>query len=1039
MADTVKSPGETGPPRCPGCGRVLEPEGGGLCPVCALEDAAAGLIEEGGLAQNTAPLALDDLPLQSGAPRRVGRYELHELVGAGGMGVVYRAWQTDLERWVAIKLLPPAWFEVPEARERFRQEALTLARLRHPNIVALHDFGESEGQPYLVMEYVEGTNLAHRTGEWLTEPEKVAGHVKAAADALQAAHQGNVLHRDLKPSNLLLDADDRIRITDFGLARPITGGSELTRSGQVLGTLAYVAPEQVSIGSRAATAASDVYSLGAVLFHLLTGRPPFLAGSAAALLQQVARDFPPAPSTLNPLVPRDLEVICLKCLQKEPRDRYASADELAQDLGRFLARQEIRARPLPWLRRARRWARSHRAEAAAAGLGLVLMATLGTGVTLAIRERMTAIRTQMAAAEEVVEREQLRAYAHQLAEAWRALAAQDPVQARQRLDATPVSLRGWEHRFLLGQPASDQRSWSAHAHGITAVAANATGDRIASGDGRGHVRVWDAASQQLLQHHFLHRGRVNSLRFSRDGRYLASSGADGNACVLETQTGTVLARHQAKAALNGAVFCGDTTELLTVGDHGRLEHWRGTTNGPPGLVLLRQNRLLAVDWHAGLKAYAAADDLGRVHVGRIRAELESSAESQETEDGAVRKDTWQAHSAPVSSLAWSPDGTVLASGAVNGQVHLWNPTSGESVRVLQDSGSAFWELAWSADGVWVAAATGGGNPVVWSADGTAAPPVSTHGQGALWSVAFLGSEHRLVGGGRDRHLSIWDVAPRPAQRATRTSWLTGVTRVRFAHSKSWFVAGGVRGELWCLDAGTGATNWAVRSAQDRISALAISGDDHWVVAGGSAGRLEVRSSGTGDLNRELTPGRGAIRALAFHPRGHLLAVGGDDRVLRVLDFETGQVVRAFPARPNRIARVAFSPDGDHVLCSGADQRLVVWPLEAADPANGITPPATVEDFDLASGGLVVTVSRGEGARFWRLPDLTLVAQTEPTAARLRAGALTPDGRRLVTTDDFGALQCWDVRTGIPLLHVPLLGAPMRDLRFGGRRRWPGWT
>lgn len=322
-----------------------------------------------------------------------GGIELHEEIGRGGMGVVYRARQSALNRTVAVKVLLRAQFASKEERERFFRESQAAARLQHPGIVAVHEVGEDEGLPWFSMDYVPGRSLEQIVREHPMSARAAAECVRKVASAIRHAHEQGVLHRDLKPSNILIGADGEPRITDFGIARIVateTTGSiqaELTHTGQSLGSPGYAAPEQLLHGR--ADARTDVYGLGALLYHLLTGRPPFQGSTLEAILIQVRESDPLSPKRLNPTVPRDLETICLKCLHKSPEARYDSAQAVAEDLGRFLDGLSIAARPLGPLPRLMRWMQRHPSVAALIGAVLLLLMALVAGfLHVARKEKM---------------------------------------------------------------------------------------------------------------------------------------------------------------------------------------------------------------------------------------------------------------------------------------------------------------------------------------------------------------------------------------------------------------------------------------------------------------------------------------------------------------------------------------------------------------------------------------------------------------------------------------------------------------------------
>ena len=337
---------------------------------------------------------LDRWPVESGVESEglleITGYTVLGVLGRGGMGVVYRAWQQDLNRSVAIKMVHGGAQASPAILARFRVEAEAVARLKHPNLVQIHGIGQQAGSPYLVLELVEGDSLAQRLAGTPQPVAMAAGLVETLARAIHAAHQQGVVHRDLTPANVLLTAEGIPKITDFGLAKLLIGGGDLrTHTGELLGTPSYMAPEQAASRHHAISAATDVYALGAILYELLTGRPPFKAESPLETSRQVLTDEPLAPSRLRPKLPRNLETICLKCLGKEPAQRYASALELAEDLRRFQEGRSIVARPVGSAERLRKWVKRQPAVAALLAVsGVALVAgVVGLGAVAGIQAR----------------------------------------------------------------------------------------------------------------------------------------------------------------------------------------------------------------------------------------------------------------------------------------------------------------------------------------------------------------------------------------------------------------------------------------------------------------------------------------------------------------------------------------------------------------------------------------------------------------------------------------------------------------------------
>ncbi len=316
-------------------------------------------------------------------PPQLSGYEVQDELGRGGMGIVYRAWDQSLHRPVAIKMLLAGDFARPDERERFGREAEAAAGLRHPNIAQVYQVGDLEGRPYFMMEFVEGGSLAERLAISHLAAGPAAALIATLAEAVQAAHDRGIVHRDLKPGNILLTKNGTLKIADFGLARRLDDGASLTRSGVPLGTPNYMAPEQALGLTHSIGPAADIYALGAILYEALTGRPPFRADTTAETLRQVVEQEPTPPSRWKATVPRDLEVICLKCLRKEPHRRYPSAAALAEDLRRFERGEAMTARPTGLLERSARWLGRRRVLVAALLVGTLLgVALVSAGLLL---------------------------------------------------------------------------------------------------------------------------------------------------------------------------------------------------------------------------------------------------------------------------------------------------------------------------------------------------------------------------------------------------------------------------------------------------------------------------------------------------------------------------------------------------------------------------------------------------------------------------------------------------------------------------------
>src|SRR5262245_26831224 len=336
---------------CPRCGRALPQDAPrGLCAKCLL----TAMLDGGPLAG-----ALRAAVGKTIMPRAFGTYELLEEVARGGMGIVYKARQPQINRVVAVKVMAAGQFAAPDFVKRFRTEAEAVASLDHPNIVPIYEVGECEGQPFFSMRFCEGGSLAGRISnrEFRITDREATGLLEKLARAIHYAHQRGILHRDIKPGNVLLDAQGGPHLTDFGLAKLVEKESTLTRTMAMLGTPSYMSPEQARGEAKQLTTAVDVYGLGAVFYELLTGQPPFAGGTTMETVRRVLEKEPRRPSVLKPGIDRDLETICLKCLEKDPAHRYGSAEALGADLERWQRHEPVEARPPSAAYRLGKWTR----------------------------------------------------------------------------------------------------------------------------------------------------------------------------------------------------------------------------------------------------------------------------------------------------------------------------------------------------------------------------------------------------------------------------------------------------------------------------------------------------------------------------------------------------------------------------------------------------------------------------------------------------------------------------------------------------------
>ena len=568
MDDITTATMRNSPGKCSMCGVEISADAEyGLCQACIQNQPTTGLDLVVGDESPTIPSAY---PLSGSRIRYFGDYELLGEIARGGMGVVYKARQMRLDRVVAVKMILDGALTDDTAIRRFYIEAKAASNLQHPNIVPIHQIGEHEGKHFFSMDYIEGSNLSKVIGGKPLPTEQAAKYMLTIAEAIHYAHTHGTLHRDLKPSNILIDLNGNPHITDFGLAKKTGSESGLTMTGAIMGSPSYMPPEQTRGQNDLVDARSDVYSLGAILYELLTGRAPFLAATVVETLRQVQDEEPVSPRLLSKAVPVDLETICLKCLEKTPQKRYTSAHELAEDLRRFLNNEPIVARPVSPLEKTVKWAKRRPAFAALIGVSVLaalvfiiggvwyntqLRTARDKATVSAEKERVEAERARLAESEarkQQAEAEKARKAAdHNLAytqlaqagmftDAGRFLEAhslyascQDKLQKLGE-DVFPVTA-GLTELYAASPPAL--LTFSGHTQGVFGVTFSFNGEQALSGGCDHTVKLWEVKTGREVRTFKGHQGTVLSVAFSLFGKWALSGSADKTAKLWDISTG----------------------------------------------------------------------------------------------------------------------------------------------------------------------------------------------------------------------------------------------------------------------------------------------------------------------------------------------------------------------------------------------------------------------------------------------------------------------------------------------------------------------
>ncbi|HWY86056.1 MAG TPA: protein kinase, partial [Gemmataceae bacterium] len=761
------------------------------------------------------PLPLPSEPL---FPRIPG-YEILGELGRGGMGVVYKARHLALKRLVAVKTIRHLPLANADELHRFQREAEAVAAFQHPHIVQIHEIGAFEGMPYFTQELVEGGTLAAKLGGQPQPIMETAHLLQTLALAVDVAHQRGLVHRDLKPGNILLTADGQPKISDFGLAKRIDESGGATTSGAVVGTPSYMAPEQArgATHKQGIAAPADIYALGVILYEMLTGRPPFLGESVMDTVQQVLNEEPVSPRRLQPRVPRDLETICLKCLEKEPARRYASAKALAEDLGRFGAGEPVNARPVGLVGRTWRWARRNRVVATlwgllflvfAGGLGGIIwnwrdaryqekLANLKTDETKSANketelalEKMTKANQETKAAlkkvtkanqeteaalekvtranqetEVALQRLQRTSYAQGVMLTDRELQANRVGQAEQFLAGCPEKYRDWEWHYLKRMCHNELLTLRGHAGPVTCVAWNEkSASRIASGGRDKTIRIWDGRTGREILKISDNDQAIAAVAFNADGGQLVSAShvergqrGHGQFTLWNAHTGTKIRElPEMTGTMPLAAFTPDGKLLATCS---------GILNSQEHAVKFWQ--------------VATGQETFRLSLGAPPSGLAFSADGRflATGDSVGKLTVWDLATRKAVKqealgkegnigliVAFSPSGKQLAAAAGGAQLWLLGWETPEQRIRLQGHAEDVHDLAFSPNGSALASASWDRTVKVWhTATGASAQTLRGHTE-AVYSLAFNADGSRLVTAGEDATLKIWDLVERPEER-----------------------------------------------------------------------------------------------------------------------------------------------------------------------------------------------------------------------------------------------------------------------------------
>jgi WD40 repeat protein len=909
--------------------------------------------------------------------RYFGDYELQRILGEGGMGIVYKARQLSLNRPVALKMIRAARFASPDEVRRFQNEAEAVARLDHPHIVPIFEVGRFEDQHYFSMKLIAGESLDKRLKEYVGDPRRAARLVATTADAIHHAHQRGILHRDLKPANILVDSEGAPHVTDFGLAKRVEGDSELTHSGAILGTPAYMAPEQASGKRGAVTTATDVSGLGAILYALLTGRTPFGGATVPETLEQVRERPPDPPRKHNPLVSRDLEVICQKCLEKDPRQRYSSADALAEDLKRWLAGEPIEARPVGNTARFWMWCRRNPMLAGTSGLVVASLVAVALVSLLYARQQLHLATARKLYSDEQTDRadEQAR-YAREQAEATKEISSLAK-NLKQEGHNLKTSLADSNRRLAMYSFEKAQRAFDSGRvnHGMLGLVdtwryAAMAGDQAWQRLARANLSLWRYSCPQV--------------------RAIFTGSSD---------------RH--------AEFLPGGKSILTVGaESARL--WDIASGRPIGGPLTNGSYEVATFNHVNdpVLAYAYANDLKMPFIVSWASSPDGRTVVTVGRDNTAR--LWDtstgrpigaplAHRAFVSGVAFSPDSKTILTGSADGTARIWDVKTGRPIGgpFVHQRGSLNARL--SPDGKKIVTQVGL-TLRLWHAESSlpVSQPLELSSFGSRESAAFSPDSKTLAAVDRDK-VRLWDSGTGlPVGRPMVHQVI--VNSLAFSADGKKILTGSVdnSAQLWdaasCLPIGpplkregqAGSGRPYVSFSPDGKTFLIRGSQDDVVRLGNSATGLQIGKPMEHD---------GRISAAAFSPDGTRI-VTASRNLVRLWDAATVQPIAHPLVHQGAVASVAFSPDGTSVLAV-ADGSAWLYEIPSGlplgkplDDSDSIRPVAYSPD-----GRSVLTQTSGPDpcwVRLWEVSSGLPVGQPMEHHGAFVSSGFTADGRTILT-------------------------------------------
>lgn len=971
-------------------------------------------------------------------------YTILELIGRGGMGVVYKARHEKLNRLVALKMIAAGANATEDQLERFNTEARAVAQIQHPNIVQIHEIGTHDDLPYFSLEFVEGGSLAQQTNGIPQPPDKAAELVMILAKAMAVAHRLDIVHRDLKPANVLLDKEGQPKITDFGLAKLVEEDTGATQEGTILGSPGYMPPEQASGDLKAVDHLSDIYSLGAVLYEMLTGKPPFQGTSTPEILEQVRQKEPTPLTQLQPTVPVDVETICLKCLQKDKRKRYESAQALADDLGRFFNREPIYARPISSMERLWRWCKRHPQKAIAAISILIAAAFGGFAVYYNIRashdrdsmlqatrnadlqRAKTEMATKAASAakkEELSERhrKELSLYFKNILRAKTEWEENHTNQAEAILDGCKPEFRQFEWYYLKYLCRSDLLTLVGTQEPFSIVAFHPENDLIAISGHAGIIRIYDGTSGKEKAS-LCHGSRVSSIAFRSDGQYLASGGKDGIVCVWDLASGKKVGSFHSHShpILAIAFLPKEGKQILSV-DASEMKAWdvhsgkesfslKGQFSDPlrvspdgKWVATLANNRrdvfILDADTWKIRQSWRHRNEVADMEFGKNETNLIIATNAGKAARAEIsiwdigkgkRLSTIAQRDLGFLAIDVSLKGTKIVAGEPDSLLSVWD-TADQSHLIWRGHRSPVTHVAINADGTRMYSRERKGIIKVWGASSEQGSHISPGSLNRAWCVAVHPSGKFIAWAGDSQTIHLWNPLSGKSRQIEKAHQDV-ISDLDFSPNGKVLVSVGKDQTIRVWDTQLYQSIQNPQRSTKKITGVALSPNGEWITSWGRGEHVTIRHflrNGTHSPIVISLPKGKAVQDVAFTPTGNIVAIAYGNEII-LWDFKEMTTSKTLRGHEKLVRSIDINAEGTLLFSTSTDHTVRMWDLKS-------------------------------GNERWK--------KDGHKDAYPECVAFDPEGRRGASGDRKGYVRIWDIETGQETLSFQAHKGRVRDLQF----------